>query len=211
MPTLRPLFSRREDLTIEVRMRIASIALFFTVHGTISRLSDKYSISRQFIYDLRRDFKNYGESVFLSGIDRGDISEKMQSISWILSLRMEGKNSIEGISQILKRFNIPYNSVGFISQELQRIAAQLPNVLKTSEEGFRLAICSDEIFSKGQAILITVDPLSLSILQIELSENRKGESWEKHWKRVLEAGYIPIQLCNDEGTVSKMNTKVTGF
>jgi hypothetical protein len=200
MPTLRPLFSRREDLTIEVRMRIASIALLFSVHGTISRLSDKYSISRQFIYDLRRDFKNYGESVFLSGIDRGDISEKMQSISWILSLRMEGKSSIEGISQILKRFNIRYNSVGFISQELQRIGAQLPNVLKTSETGFRVAICSDEIFSKGQAILITVDPLSLSILQIELSENRKGESWEKHWNRVLEAGYIPIQLCNDEGT-----------
>lgn len=200
MPTLLPVFARRKDLTIELRMRIASIALLFSVHGTISRLSDKYSISRQFIYNLRRDFKNYGESVLLSGIDRGDISEKMYSLSWILSLRMEGKSSIEGISQILKRFNIPYNSVGFISQELQQIGSKLPNVLKTSQVGFRVAICSDEIFSKGQAILITVEPLSLSILHIELSENRKGESWEKHWKRVLDAGYIPIQLCNDEGT-----------
>jgi hypothetical protein len=200
MPTLRPVFSRREDLTIELRMRIASIALLFSVHGTISRLSDKYSISRQFIYDLRRDFKNYGESVLLSGIDRGEISEKMQSLSWILSLRMEGKSSIEGISQILKRFNIPYNSVGFISQELQRIGSQQSNVLKTNEQGFRVAICSDEIFSNGQAILITVEPLSLSILHIELSENRKGESWAAHWNRVLGEGYIPIQLCNDEGT-----------
>lgn len=200
MPTLHPLFVRREDLPVELRMRIASIALFFSVYGTISRLSDKYSISRQFIYNLRRDFKNYGESVLESGKDSHQQSEKRQSLSLILSLRFEGKSPIEGISQILKRFNIPYNSVGFISQELQRIGLQQSNVLKTNEKGFRVAICSDEIFSKGQAILMTVEPLSLSILHIELSENRKGESWEKHWNRVLDAGYIPIQLCNDEGT-----------
>ena len=200
MPTLRPVFARREELTVELRMRIASIALFFSVHGTISRLSDKYSISRQFIYDLRRDFKSYGESVLGSGKQSNEDSEKLNSLSLILSLRLEGKSPIEGISQILKRFNIPYNSVGFISQELQRIGLQQSNVLKSNEKGFRVAICSDEIFSKGQVILITVEPLSLSILHIELSENRKGESWDKHWNRVLDAGYIPIQLCNDEGT-----------
>lgn len=200
MHTLCPLFSRREDLTVEIRMRIASIALFFSVHGTISRLSDKYSISRQFIYNLRQDFKNYGESALQSVDERDGSIEKRHSLSWILSLRLEGKSSIEGISQIMKRFNIPYNSVGFISQELQRIGLEQPNIMKANDQGFRVAICSDEIFSKGQAILITVEPVSLSILHIELSENRKGESWEAHWSRVLGAGYIPIQLCNDEGT-----------
>ena len=69
-------------------MRIASIALFFSVHGTISRLSDKYSISRQFIYGLRRDFKSYGESL-LSGKDSSQDSEKRRSLSLILSLRLE--------------------------------------------------------------------------------------------------------------------------
>lgn len=200
MLTLRPIFVRREDLTVQCRMRIASIALFFSVHGTISRLSDKYNISRQFIYNLRRDFKHYGNLVFESGKTSSQEAEKLHSLSMILSLRMESKSPIEGISQVLKRFNIPYNSVGFISQELQRIGMAQSNVLETKEKGFRVAICSDEIFSKGPVILLTVEPLSLSILEIELSENRKGESWDKHWTRLLDGGYIPIQLCNDEGT-----------
>ena len=200
MPTLRPFFPRRADLSVEIRLRIASIALLFSVHGTISRLSNKYSISRQFIYNLRRDLKDYGDSHLGREDPKGNVSEKTYSLSWILSMRLEGKSSIEGISQMLKRFDIPYNSVGFISQELHRIGLQQPNILQTQEQGFGVAICSDEIFSKGQAILLTVEPLSLSILHIELSENRKGESWETHWNRILEAGYIPIQLCNDEGT-----------
>jgi len=64
----------------------------------------------------------------------------------------------------------------------------------------RLAICSDEVFAKNQTILITVDPVSLAILQIELSKDRKSESWSAHWKCLAAEGYEIVTLCNDEGT-----------
>ena len=93
MPTLRPFFPRRADLSVEIRLRIASIALLFSVHGTISRLSNKYSISRQFIYNLRRDLKDYGDSHLGREDPKGNVSEKTYSLSWILSMRLEGKSS----------------------------------------------------------------------------------------------------------------------
>ncbi len=199
MATLTPNFVRRQDIPIELRMRIASIALYFSVHGTISRLSDKYKISRQFIYGLRDELSSYTESIF--GVCKKEASEvdKQSILRWLLSLRLEGKSSIEGISSIMKRFNLPFNSVGFISQELTRIGLKQGNVLLTGQKGLRVVFCSDELFSKGQAILMTVEPISLSILEIELSENRQGETWSGHWSRLLEAGYSPLLLCNDEG------------
>ncbi len=59
--------------------------------------------------------------------------------------------------------------------------------------------CSDEVFSKNKAILMTVEPKSLAILSIELSENRNGASWSSHWDDLLSTGYVPYLLCNDEG------------
>jgi tetratricopeptide (TPR) repeat protein len=201
MPTqyLGVRFYRRPDLTTEVRLRIASIALYFSVHGTISRLSDKYNVSRQFIYDLSAQFEACGKACFDARPTFDIPQDKLLSLQWILSLRLEGKSPIEGISSILKRFNIPYNSVGLISQELQRIGLKQGNILTSGSAVVRLVFCCDEVFSKGQAILITVDPLSMCILQIDLSANRKGESWSAHWSRLLGEGYVPLCLCNDEG------------
>lgn len=199
-PLVSRLFHRRADLSTDVRMRVASIALYFAVYGTIQDLSDKYKVSRQFIYDLRNELSSFKESIFgLSKSACGKV-DKSSILPWLLSLRLEGKSSIEGISTIMKRFGLPFNSVGLISQELTQIGRKLGNVLQTGCTGIRVVFCSDEIFSKGTAILITVDPVSLCILEINVSENRKGESWAKHWSRLLAAGYIALTLCNDEGT-----------
>lgn len=192
-------FHRRVDLSADVRLRIASIALYFSVYGTIQGLSDKYSVSRQFIYDLRDELFLSTDSLFGLRKKSEDGKDKQSLLAWLLSLRLEGKSSIEGISEILKRFHFPNTSVGFISQELTRIGLKQGNILCTDIVGLRIVFCSDEIFSKGQAILITVDPVSLCILSIELSENRKGETWAAHWQRLLSAGYVPLALCNDEG------------
>lgn len=199
-PIVSRRFYRRLDLSPDVRMRIASIALYFSAYGTIQGLSDKYSISRQFIYDLRDALCFSTESIFGLSKKTAAQLDKTSILAWLLSLRLEGKSSIEGISLILKRFDLPYNSVGFISQELTRIGLKQGHILHTHVVGLRVVFCSDEIFSKGQAILMTVDPVSLCILSIELSENRKGETWAAHWQRLLSAGYMPLALCNDEGS-----------
>ena len=51
--------SHRKDLTTELRIKIASIALFFSIHGTIVKLSQRYNISRRFVYDLKENLDFY--------------------------------------------------------------------------------------------------------------------------------------------------------
>lgn len=202
MPTqvFTPRFYRLTALTSEVRLRIAVFALLFSTHGSISKLAGKYKVSRPFVYGLRDKLENFSKEQFGAAPARDLDLERNVSIRRILTLRLEGKSPIEGISSVLKRFGLPHNSVGFISQTLQGIGGRLGNLLDLPLEPVRVAFCSDEVFSKGQAILITVDPLSLAILHIELSENRAGETWAAHWGRLVSAGYLPFCLCNDEGT-----------
>jgi hypothetical protein len=190
MPTqfLTPRFCRRIDLTLEVRLRIASIALLFSKHGTITKLAGKYNVSRPFIYEMRETLLVHGQGHFGFSPQEPIQDERLNSLKWILSLRMEGKSPIEGISSVLKRFDLPYNSVGLISQELQRIGDLQGNLLGAPVGGLRVAFCCDEVFA-----------ISLAILHIELSENRKGETWAAHWSRLLSSGYSPVCLCNDEG------------
>ena len=101
---------------------------------------------------------------------------------------------------MLEWMDVSHRSVGFISQELERISTLQGNVLAFEGPVMRLAICSDEVFAKNQTILITVDPVSLAILQIELSKDRKSESWSARWKCLAAEGYEIVTLCNDEGT-----------
>lgn len=201
MPThsLTPLFYRRLDLTSQIRMRIATMVLYFSSPGLVLRLSNKYSVTPQFIYNLRTELAELGEKTFGTKSKEPRLWSKEESLRYLLPLRLEGKSAIEGISTLMKRFGIKYNSVGFISQELERIGQVQGNILGLPMSGVRVVLCSDEIFAKQQAILLTVDPVSLAILHIELSINRKGETWAAHWKGILEEGYEPLYLCNDEG------------
>ena len=58
----------------------------------------------------------------------------------------------------------------------------------------------EEIFTRGQPILRTVEPRSLAILKIELGENREAETWKQHWATLAEAGLIAQQtVVADQG------------
>lgn len=57
-------FQRRTDLTVEIRIRIAYIILYSYTWGTITHLSCKYNVSRQFIYELRDDFSKFNQFYF---------------------------------------------------------------------------------------------------------------------------------------------------
>jgi hypothetical protein len=73
-----------------------------------------------------------------------------------LLLRLEGHCSLEQISQIIRQLGLPSASVGSLSQRLQACAQALPKeVLAGAQIVFLLC---DEIFRRGQPILITVEP-----------------------------------------------------
>jgi len=196
-------FVRRHDLTPSIRLYIAFMVLMAKTTGDwgkVTELSRQFAISRMFAYMLANSLHETSLIVFGDNILQPAVAEELP-YHHILSLRLEGKCSIEAISTIMKRFGIPNSSVGSISQYLQGVGSLLPNTLITDNEEVQLVVfLSDEIFAKNVPILVTVDPISSAILRMELADSRKVEDWKKHWECIQKNGYIATYLVTDEGS-----------
>jgi len=195
-------FIRRTDLTASIRLYIAFTALTARVvgqWGKITELSRQFMISRMFVYMLANTLQDASSCIFGDNLPK-PVVECHLPYRHILSLRLEGKCSIEAISTIMSRFGTSNSSVGSISQTLHRFGSLLPNTLATDNDEIRLVVfLSDEIFAKNIPILVTVDPISSTILRIELADSRKVEGWKKHWECIQKNGHIAIYLVTDEG------------
>ena len=127
-------FVRRHDLTPSIRLYIAFMTLTAKATGAwgkVTELSREFMISRMFVYMLANTLYETSFIVFGDNAAKSSITEEMP-YRYILSLRLEGKSSIEAISTIMKRFEIPNASTGSISQYLQLVGSLLPNTLKTN-------------------------------------------------------------------------------
>jgi len=180
-------FMRRPDIDTVARVHIAAQAfLSLGVYGEITRIAKCYRVSRLFIYKLLWPL------MLLYDLDVGDPHSpeaiRKEVDRHILLLRFEGYCALERISQILKQLGLPFASVGAISQRLAAYAQALPHEAWTDAQIVFL-VC-DEIFTRGQPILLTVEPRSLAILKIELGENREAETWKQHWATLAEGGLI---------------------
>ncbi len=192
-----PPFQRRKDINIKDRFLIAYHVKYRNNWGLISRLADKYNVSRVFIYNTSDKFSSHLEQAF--GDNKPVVCDN-SSLKSILLYRMDGKCSIVDISVLLQRFGIKYTSVGYISEKLSEIGKTLGNTLDLPDvECFTFAVCSDEIFSNGRPILISVDPKSLLILNIELADKRDAEAWTNHFQTIKEQDINITQLIKDEG------------
>ena len=125
----------------------------------------------------------------------------------MLSARLDGKCSINGTSDLMKHLDLPYNSVGSISQTLAEIGGKIGTNLNISHiDGFTFSIASDEVFAKQRPILITVDPISFLILKIELADNRTEETWVAHFQDIKNQNIDLSQITKDEGVGLKAAT-----
>ncbi|MCK5539145.1 MAG: hypothetical protein KAI79_20145 [Bacteroidales bacterium] len=191
--------SHRPDLTTEKRIKIACMALFFHVYGTVTKLSQKYNISRQFVYELKNELDYFckgSENI----IELSHENRLFRAYETTLFLRFEGKCSINSISSIMKRWNMPYASVGAISEHLTLAGKSLPNIIDKSDTVTYAIFASDEIYSKRRPILITCDPVSFVILQVKLCKSCTSAVWEKEWEQLKANGVIPLYIVKDEGT-----------
>ena len=127
---------------------------------------------------------------------------KKEIISRILLHRMVGKSPIEGIATIMKYDEYKYSSVGSVSKSLSAIGAILPSVqVIPVDEIIEIKTVSDEIFIGSQPILITLEPISSTILSIELANDRKKDTWSEHIKKIESSGKIKIVgMVTDNGT-----------
>ena len=191
-----PLFQRRADLTFQKRFLLAYIILFQNSWGTVTHLASKYNVSRPFIYENAKVFSELLEPDKSKTLSLS----REKATKFMLSARLEGKCSMASISALMKRQKIPYNSIGSISQTLKTIGEKIGNELNINHvSGFTFSVCSDEIFSKQTPILITLDPKSLLILKIELSDDRKMDTWVNHFQAIKSQNIRLSQLTSDEG------------
>ena len=199
------LFTRRPDLTNDIRLLIGTNALHALLNGvwgTITHLADEYCISRTFIYALANNLKNVGQLLFEEAtVATHAPSLREQALEGMLSLRLECASSIGATSTVMKRFGLELSSTGSISQSLSQIGGLLPMTVST-EPGIiqYLVFASDEIFSKNVPILITVDPCSSAILRMELADSRNADDWKKHFECLIGNGLKAIYLVSDDGT-----------
>lgn len=201
-------YHRRTDITPSLRLEIANKALYSKEYGKITRLSEKYQVSRPFIYSLKTHLSVLGTMLFCTSkggeeLSNSKLPKAVDLIREILTLRLEGKCPIEGISTLLKRKQLQGSSVGNISKILNRIGSQLEDEIELDNTITYAVFASDEVFSSGRPILITVDAVSSAILKIDLCEDRGKQSWEKHWQGLLSKGVRPLYLTNDEGVGMK--------
>src|SRR5437879_5633923 len=169
---------RRPDRDTVARVHIAAQAfLSLGVYGEITRRAKYYRVSRLFISKLLWPL------LLLYDLDVGDPRSpeaiRKEADRHILLLRFEGHGALERMAQILKQLGLPCASVGAMSQRLAAYAQALPRETWTNARIVFL-VC-DEIFPRGQPILITVEPCSLAMLKIELGKNREAEPWKHHW------------------------------
>lgn len=195
-------FIRRSDLTPSIRLFIAFTALTAKTigkWGQITELSRQFMISRMFVYMLANTLQEKSSYIFGETVSQPVVSCDLP-YRYILSLRLEGRCSIEAIATIMKRFDVPNGSVGSISQLLKRFGSILPNTLVTANDEIRLVVfLSDEVFAQNRPILVTVDPISSAILKIELADSRKVDDWKNHWECIQKNGHIATYLVTDEG------------
>ena len=193
--------TRRADLTTERRLQIAFMALQGP-WGIVTHLARSFEISRTFIYTMKHELQRISEEVFGETKKVGHEWIRQRVIVLILCLRLEGRCSISGISQILRRLGITkYSSTGTVSEILQLVGEQLPNSLVNDGQTRKLVIMAcDELFSHLRPILLTVEPVSTAILRIELADTREVQAWKQHWECIERNGYTAVYLVNDEGT-----------
>jgi len=102
----------------------------------------------------------------------------------------------------MKYDEFEYSSVGSVSQSLSGVGALLPSVqVVPIDEKMKITAVADERFIGKQPILITLEPKSSVILNIELAKDRKQVTWSEHIEKIESAGKIEIiNMVTDEGT-----------
>jgi hypothetical protein len=134
-------FMSRPDLTFSKRLYIAVTALsaMYNHHwGVITSMAKRFVVSRTYIYILAETLTETDSLLF--GTTFQYTEPRLAAFHYMLSLRLEGRCSIEAISTIMKRFEIKLDSTGSISEYLTYFGSLLPNTLSTDNNEIQLAV-----------------------------------------------------------------------
>lgn len=191
-------FLRREDLTPVDRLTIASSAISSNKYGTVTQLSQSNGISRTFVYQLKNHVLAHAFALFgVADSSMGTVQSYLNPLYMILQLRLLGGSSLSSICEIMRNLGVKNNSLGYISQTLDKFGSLCPCIVEW--QGSCVAAC-DEIYYIGhQPILVTVDIDSLCILHAQVLPSLTKEAWEGVFKSLPEHGIHLTKAIMDEG------------
>ncbi|MDZ7876938.1 MAG: hypothetical protein U5L45_20905 [Saprospiraceae bacterium] len=178
-------FKRRSDLTPQRRMLLAYVVSYQKRSGQVSQLSRKHHVSRTFLYENTKKHASIYQTAPSCNVSKEAQIESCQKS--ILSYRLFGNCSLNAIQTLLERDEAINKSLGYVSEFLRdagQAVGQDLNLSSGAHQTYQLVFASDEIFFGDCAILITVEPLSLAILRIELVAHRTSENWQEHWQSI---------------------------
>lgn len=202
-------FFRRNDLTPKIR---AMIAIEAFVHrnrwGHISRLAERYQVSRQFIYLLLWAVSRLFEPTFA----QAEPEPQRIELCWdrfLIALKLQGDCSVGDISQILKMLQMPKNAVGTVSQRLRELGCGLPRERVNLDCPVVLLI--DETFSGRDPILVIIDAKSHYIFSAILAPDRKADTWETLLKELKNEDMIIDYVVGDQGSGLRKGIESAGL
>ena len=192
-------FMRRPDLDTQTRIEIVMLVWRHQgVYGKMTQIAASYRISRTFLYQLFIMAQLHLEILFSE--ERLFLEQDPRHLEpLIFLLRLEGKCSLGSISAILEQLGYGPNSVGYLSEFLQRSGSQLPSTLSMPSLK-RVFYLSDEIFAIHTPILVTIDAQSTAILKIERACDRSEETWRAHFAQLEDHQFVSLGLASDRGT-----------
>lgn len=195
-------FSRRSDITPSIRFSLGIAGLGPQYREeTIWELCARYQISHEFIYSLSRILRQEGEVLFSVSRreESTDLDKVLQSMRFYIESKMETQGPLYGLSRLGESIRLPYSSTNFISQTLETAGNLLGNTVKSNRD-LRLIYLCDEIYSGGQAILVTMEAQSMMVLDIKLLDSSlTQQDWEQSWLRLQSHNIQASELVKDQG------------
>jgi len=208
-------FIRRDDLTPDIRVRIAFEAYLAYLDkdswGVISYLARKHYVSRQFIYLLIWNLKDIFEQTEVQIKEKLEENNPIFYILLIITLKLQGNCSIGDLSKIFKALHLPDNSTGYISQKLKELALAIPSNTTSPSARVAIVISADETFAGAQPILIIIDSKSHFILKATIAKDRKGETWHHLFEELKHEGYTINYVVKDQGSGLENGARLAGL
>jgi len=203
----RAQFVRRPDLDPITRWWLASSMEFrgFNDWGIVAELGNKFSVSRQFLYDNLAYFKRLAAvNGKPSAVDGDEFTHRL-----ILCMRLHCNGPVDGIAKTLNEMGLKPCSAGHVSEFLSGVGSVCGIKIPFNAEP--VVIILDETFTGGRPILVIMEASSHYLLSVTLAPDRKAPTWEAELRRLQELGVHIDLLVKDQGASLKSAAETLGL
>lgn len=211
LSVFQKLFLRRSDITPDIRLYLAISSLSPQYRWCkIWELAATYNVSHTFIYEQGHILKNACPILFGAKTveEQSKLSEVLSSAHFFLGCKLETKGALEGLSNFANQRGVKYYSTSFISQLLD-VAGTLVGSSHSVDSPLLLTFLCDEVYSGGQAVLVTIDAQSMFVLDIKLvSGSLTSKDWEERFEKLQNNKVLAKVLVKDQGKQMASAVKV---